>query len=138
MSSTISLEEAKKMPRRYEDMNNDLITVLSVMGDQEAREERLIREIMVVDNVDWATANKTFEEMSAFNKQGMWLATLPYKIGLVTSVTAAFGSIPLVFDLNSVLAFNERFVTTGKSSHFTSCSYLNSYFITLYIYKFIF
>jgi hypothetical protein len=46
--------------------------------------------------------------------QGMWLATFPYKVGLVTSVAAAVISVPMVFELNTVLWFNELYVTTGK------------------------
>jgi hypothetical protein len=44
----------------------------------------------------------------------MWLATFPYKLGLVTSVTGAVLSIPMVFDYNTILWFNEHYVTTGK------------------------
>lgn len=49
----VTLEEAKKMPKTYRDMSNDVLITMAVMGDQEAREERLIREIMSVDNVNW-------------------------------------------------------------------------------------
>ena len=52
-SMTVSLEEAKKMPKRYKDYPNDTLLTMAMMGDQEAREERLIREIMSVDNVNW-------------------------------------------------------------------------------------
>ena len=40
------------MPRFYSQMNGDVLVQMAVMGDQEAREERLIREIMAVDNVE--------------------------------------------------------------------------------------
>ena len=32
-------------------MPNEVILQMAIMGDQDAREERLIREIMVVDNL---------------------------------------------------------------------------------------
>jgi hypothetical protein len=108
----VDLEEAKKLPREFEEMSNDVITILAVLGDQEAREERLIREIMRVDLVSWKDAQPRFNEMVSANRQGMWLATLPYKIGLITAVSAAACSIPMVFDLNTTLWFNEHFVTT--------------------------
>jgi hypothetical protein len=88
---------------------------MASFGDQEAREERLIREIMSVQNCSWADAQPKFEEMSRANKEGMWLATLPYKIGIGMGVTAAVASIPLVFELNTVLWFNENFVTSGDT-----------------------
>lgn len=109
----VTLEEAKKLPREFEEMSNDVITILAVLGDQEAREERLIREIMRVDGVDWINAQPRFHEILASNREGMWLATLPYKVGFVTAVSAAVLSIPMVFDLNTTLWFNEGFVTTG-------------------------
>jgi hypothetical protein len=49
----VSLEEARKMPRNYNEIPNDILLNMAVTGDQEAREERLIREIMIVDNLDW-------------------------------------------------------------------------------------
>jgi hypothetical protein len=51
--SIISIEEAGKMPRKYNEMPNEILLSMAVMGDQEAREERLIREIMRSDNVTW-------------------------------------------------------------------------------------
>ena len=34
-----------------------------------------------------------------------------YKVGILTAAGSAFISIPLVFDLNTALWFNENFVT---------------------------
>lgn len=51
--SIVTVEEAKQMKRQYNEFNNDTLLSLAVMGDQEAREERLIREIMAVDGVTW-------------------------------------------------------------------------------------
>lgn len=41
------------MPKNYDEMPNDVLLSMAIMGDQEAREERLIREIMAVDDVSW-------------------------------------------------------------------------------------
>jgi hypothetical protein len=49
----ITIEEAKKMAKNYDEMPNDILLSMAIMGDQEAREERLIREVMSVDNVSW-------------------------------------------------------------------------------------
>lgn len=51
--SVVTIEEAKKMHRNYNDIPNDILLTMANMGDQEAREERLIREIMAIDNVTW-------------------------------------------------------------------------------------
>lgn len=53
LRTIVSIEEAKKMPKNYNEIPNDILLNMAVMGDQEAREERLIREIMAVDNVTW-------------------------------------------------------------------------------------
>lgn len=113
-SHIVTKEEARELPREFEEMSNDTITILARMGDQEAREERLIREIMRVDDVDWEAAQPRFQEMMEANRRGMWLATFPYKVGLVTSVASAVLSIPMVFDYNTILWFNEHYVTTGE------------------------
>ena len=49
------------------------------------------------------------------NRQGLFFATLPYKFGIITAVSAGVISIPLLFHLDTVLLFNEYFVTTGMS-----------------------
>lgn len=51
--STISLKESNELSSDYSTYSNDLIIQMSVFGDQNAREERLIRDIMAVDNVEW-------------------------------------------------------------------------------------
>ncbi len=51
-----------------------------MQGDQEAREERLIREVMAVDNVSWEDAQPRFLEMVRSNRKGLFAITLPYKV----------------------------------------------------------
>lgn len=99
------------MPRNYDEMPNDVLLSMAVMGDQEAREERLIREIMAVDNVSWEDAQPQFLNIVDRNRAGLFLISLPYKVGIFTAVTAGIGSVPMVFDYNLVLMFNELFVT---------------------------
>eukprot|EP00976_Prorocentrum_cordatum_P086610 1186572-Prorocentrum_minimum.AAC.2 len=52
------------------------------------------------------------QEMREANKQNRGVLTLPYSVGITAAVTAAFSSIFLVFDLDTALIFNEKFVTT--------------------------
>lgn len=107
----VTIEIAKQMPKNYDELPNDILLTMAVMGDQEAREERLIREIMSVDNVPWEEAEKTFMKMVQSNRKGLFIATLPYKIGIVTAVTAGLVSFPMIFDIHTVLWFNELYVT---------------------------
>ena len=43
---------------------------------------------------------------------GLFMFTLPYKVGIASSVLLGFGCIPLIYHLDSVLWFNEAFVTS--------------------------
>jgi hypothetical protein len=111
MARAISLKDAKSLPSDYNEMPNDIIQVMAVDGDMAAKEERLIRNIMAVDNKEWEDARVTFTQIKAANRSGATLLKLPYYSGLFVAVTSAFASIPLCFDLQSVLSFNEAFVT---------------------------
>lgn len=111
-ASRVSVDEARKMAKNYDEMPNDVLLTMAVMGDQEAREERLIREIMAVENLSWEEAQPIFMKMVRSNRKSLWFATLPYKIGITTAVTAAFVSIPMIFHLDTVMWFNEFYVTS--------------------------
>jgi hypothetical protein len=91
--------------------NNTLITV-AAMEVHEARVEVLKRHIMSADGVSYEQASETFDLVAAKNREGMWMAALPYKVGITLAVTAAFGSLPMVFDIGTALSFNEGWVTT--------------------------
>ena len=108
----ISIENAKKMPKRYSEYSNEILLTMAVLGDQDAREERMIREIMSVDLVTWEEAGKTFLKMIAVNRQGLFISTLPYKTGIAVALVAGFASIPMIFELNTVMWFNEFYVTS--------------------------
>lgn len=66
----VSIEQAKAMPKNYDELSNDILLTMAVMGDQEAREERVIREIMSVDNLSWEKAEVKFYELAMFNRKG--------------------------------------------------------------------
>jgi hypothetical protein len=106
-----TIEMAKSMPRAYSEMSNETLLVFSAASDFGANRERLIREIMVVDKVDWDGAQPRLKEMELANKELMFYGTLPYKIGFVGSVGIAIVSFPLCFHLDTVLWFNEHYVT---------------------------
>ena len=107
-----TFQDAKEMPREYHEFSNDVLMSLAAANDTKAQRERMIREVMFVDEVDWDVADKKVNEMRAANQQGMLLGTFPYRIGVTTAIVFGFGSIPLCFDLNTVAWFNDNFVTT--------------------------
>lgn len=107
-----SLTMAKAMPREYFEMPNDVLMSLAANNDPEAHRERLSREIMALDDVDWDTAQVQLAKMANANKAGMFTATLPYKVGILSALTAGIASIPLCFHLPTALWFNTHYVTT--------------------------
>ena len=77
----ISIEEAKQMPKLHRSMPNDILVILASTSDHEAREERVIREIMATDNLEWEQAYPKFVKIVNSNRRGTFYATLPHKTG---------------------------------------------------------
>ena len=107
-----TIEEAKNMPREFCEMPNEILMQLGALGEHEANKERLRREIMAVDNVDWDAAGPKLLEIEKANKAGMSIATFPYKLGVFGALLTGVGSIPMVFQLDLAIWFNEEYVTT--------------------------
>ncbi len=99
-------------PLSCREMDNASLLVLSAMGKYDARVEILKRHIMACDSVSYEAASKTFQLISMENRKWMWMASLPYQVGIVTAITAGVVSIPLCFHLPTVAWFNYHFVTT--------------------------
>lgn len=102
---------AKAMPREYHEMSNSLLVPLAYRGDYGARYERFVREVMTVDNVDFATAAATVKQASAANRRMNAVWKLPYYIGIGTALGAGLLSFPMVFDVSTALWFDETYVT---------------------------
>jgi hypothetical protein len=108
---TPTFEDAKNMPREFSEMSNDSLLVYASKGNHDACRERLLREIMFVDKVSWDKAHLRLDEMEIANKQYMSIATLPFKIGVLTSLTAGIASFPLCFSETATKWFNDNYVT---------------------------
>jgi hypothetical protein len=100
-----------QMIREMREFDNDTLVMMAVEGNAEAVKERLIREVMAKDEVEWDTAVVKFHEIEAANKEWMSVATAPYKFGIVAVTATAFATFPLCFDLETAKAFNELAVT---------------------------
>ncbi len=106
-----SLEVAKDMGRSFSEMENDALMVIAEMGSHSARCEVLKRHIMAIDEVDYDTAGKTLDGITAKSLEGLFFYTLPYKIGITCAIVSGVGAIPMVFDISTAMSFNETFVT---------------------------
>ena len=111
-TATVTIEEAKAMPRFAHEFSNEALSIMAANGQAFAVRERLVREIMAVDGITWEDAQPKMDAISESNHTGMFMVTLPYKIGIVTGVVAAFSTFPLCFNEQVALWFNEEFVTT--------------------------
>ena len=80
--------------------NEALVIMASLSESLEARRELLIRHVMDVDNVEYEEALKTCKEIEAKAREGLFLTTIPYKVGIFTALATGFGSIPMVRLLN--------------------------------------
>ena len=100
------------MPQHYKHFSNAVLIRVSVKGDQNANIERLIRNIMAEKDLSWEDAQPELQAIVSSNRQGLFLATLPYKLGITGALVVGIGSIPMIFDLHTVLWFNEWGVTS--------------------------
>lgn len=71
----------------------------------------MAREIMHVDGVTWDEAQPKLEALITESHEGASLALLPYKGVIYGAIGVGIMTFPLCFHLDSVLAFNDAFVT---------------------------
>jgi len=102
---------AKAMPNNFCSMRHEQILQLCAEGVDGARREALIRNIMSVDDVDYDVATVKMDVIAKVNRQWLQFDNLPYSVGLTIAVTGGLASFPLVFHFDTVVAFNDAYVT---------------------------
>jgi len=107
-----TIDEARALPLQFCELSNETLFCLAEEGNNEACEERLARNVMAADEVDWMTAKTKVKEIIEYNKQVEWIVTLPYKVGISIAGVTGVGCIPMVFHQGTVSNFNKIFVTT--------------------------
>lgn len=111
-SKVPTTEIARTLPIHMHEVSNETLYILAEGGNHEACRERLVRNVMNVDNLDWMAANLKVKEIGKENHKMDGLATLPYKVGITTMAAAGVGSVPMVFHCGTAKWFNANFVTT--------------------------
>jgi hypothetical protein len=101
---------ARAAPREYSEMTNDLLCVMSSAGDAAALRERVIRDVMSVEEKEWDDAEKIVVKIEA-SAEASLIARAPYYTGMFGAVVGGIASFPLVFHKPSVLWFNHHYVT---------------------------
>jgi hypothetical protein len=92
-----SVATAKMQPAHMSEMGHNTIAHLAISGNHYAHRERVLREIMTVDNVSWEEAHKQLAVMDEYKEQHYWFVTMPYRIGVVAATFFGIGSCLLVF-----------------------------------------
>jgi len=105
-------EEAAALPTAMCELSNETLVILAEQGCHEACSERLVRNVMHVDDVEWLEAKEKLREIQVENSRVVWLVTLPYKVGIASGLVFGIGCIPMVFSMSFASWFNKYFVTT--------------------------
>jgi hypothetical protein len=111
-SSKPTVDVAKLMPVGMAQMKNETLVTIATLGDHDAGCEVLRRHIMAMDEVDYDEASKIFDKIAKENRGTTNLFVIPYFIGIGAGMIGAFGALPMVFNLNTALWFNQDYVTT--------------------------
>merc|ERR1712137_839107 len=91
--------------------DNEILFVMSMQGDYGARKERLVRDVMRVEQVPWIEAREKVDgEINNANDSFAWLVRMPYQIGVWGGFIASVTSVPLVFHRGLAVWFCETFV----------------------------
>ncbi|GBG34915.1 Hypothetical Protein FCC1311_111382 [Hondaea fermentalgiana] len=108
-------EEVTEMPRKFRQLGNEAIFELSIHGKHGATRERLVREIMRVDQCDWVVARQKVSEMNDVNDKFIPFAQVPYYVGMTSGFLGGLISLPLVFHKGTVVWFAENVVKMDPS-----------------------
>lgn len=101
------------MTRHVSELGGPELFIMAENGHEAACRERLRREIMAVDKVEYPATTKVLTQMNAHVNTNLGLIKVPYKTAIYTSLAAGVVSIPLVFHEHSARAFNTFFVTAA-------------------------
>ena len=107
-----TVSEVQLLPRHVSEYSAELLISAALHGDDDAIRERLVREVMRVDSVEWPDATSRVSEIRDCNQSGLAAVKFPYYIGIGIGFVSAWGCLPLVFDLGTAEAFNTAYVTT--------------------------
>lgn len=100
------------MPTSVAYMSNESLIILAEGGSHEACFERLVRDVMRVDNLEYMEAKKVADSIRASNRQHVRTYASFNWAGLFGSSFCLAACIPMVFSRRVALMFNEHFVTT--------------------------
>jgi len=92
-----SVKYASKQPTHVSELGHDTLAELAMNHNHSATRERLLREIMCVEDVSWEEAHKTLDRLDEFNEKFYWYESLPFRIGITGAFVIAIGGTMMVF-----------------------------------------
>lgn len=92
-------------------MNNEVLIIMAARGVRGAQRERMIREIMSVEDVSWDGAQPLLAEIEEKARSQRAGFEFPYYVGAGTALVSGAVCLPLVFDHDTAEWFNDRYVT---------------------------
>ena len=105
-------EEARNMPRHVSELTGEGLYLLAEHGGHtDAVRERLRREIMAVDGIDYVDTSAVIMKMNEQNSEGLAMAKAPYQLAIYTALISGWASLPLVFHFPTASVFNDYCVT---------------------------
>merc|ERR1719440_537813 len=94
-------ELVKLQPTHISEMGHNTLAHLALEGNHFAHRERMIREIMAIDNVSWEKAHDRLTEMDEYKERYYWFTTMPYRVGITVATFMGIASVFLVFEPNT-------------------------------------
>ena len=102
---------AKSMTRHMSEVSGENLFILAGAGNQDAIRERVRREIMAKDGVEYEETTVRLQEMSAVACANHHFYMFPFQVGIVSAGVSGVLSLPLVFSYRCASWFNDIFVT---------------------------
>lgn len=103
-----TLEVAMRQPAHVSELGHESLAELAMQGNHNAHRERLLREVMCVDGVNWEEAHKVLAKMDVYKERYYWLESAPYRLGMAGAVVAAVAATLLVFCKPFALAYGTQ------------------------------
>lgn len=107
-----TIQEAKDMPAHVCEVSNSTLLLLCELNVPAAIEERLVRNVMTVNNIEWPEAKAVVRKIQAAAVANKWLTFFPHQVGIAGALSSAVVCVPMIYHLPTALWFNERYVTT--------------------------
>merc|ERR1712039_615450 len=104
-----SVEDAERQPTHVCEMSHQSLAELSMMGNHCAHRERLIREIMAVDGIEWEKAHEVLHKLDEHNEKYYWIESLPYRIGITVAFVGGVMGTLMVFCPPVALWYGETY-----------------------------